>query len=155
MFKPRKALTEHLQKLVESGVIRGVEQAEDFAEIMDGARQPTHGVVYVAHDKSQNFSAQGKSSIKQTEVYTVILAWRNNRPTRSNHSHGMDEAGEVKDAIDWHIHGWLPAGQYRSKSTGKPFIITDSPETFYRPGGWAFYPMAFAIDITRQRPRTP
>ncbi len=52
LFKPRKALTEHLQKLVESGVIRGVEQAEDFAEIMDGARQPTHGFVYVAHDKS-------------------------------------------------------------------------------------------------------
>ncbi len=151
LFLPRKALTAHLQKLVDDGVIRGVGQAENFADIMDGATQANHRFVYVAYDKSSNLSAQGSNSIKSTETYTVILAWQNNRPARSNHSHGMDEAGEVKAAIEFHVHGWTLDGQYRSHSTGKPFLITDSPEAMYRAGGWAFYPMSFAIDIIRTR----
>ncbi len=152
LFAPRKALTQHLQKLVESGVIRGVGQSEDFADIMDGGQQANHNFVYVAYDKSSNLSVQGQNSIKSTETYTVILAWRNNRALRSNHSHGMDNAGQVKAAIEFHVHGYKIDGELASRSTGKPFQITNSPEAFYRKDGWAFYPMSFEIGITRTRP---
>ncbi len=151
LFKPRKALTEHLQKLVEQGIIRGVAQAEDFADVMDGKVPANHAFIYVTFDKSKAIKAQGKHSITSTDTYTLILAWQNNRPTRSDFGHGMDEAGEIKSAIEFHVHGWQIDGDYASKTTGKPFSITDSPEAFYRSGGWAFYPMSFDINLTRTR----
>lgn len=154
LFAPRKALTAHLESLVKAGVIRGVGQADDFADVMDGGQPANHAHVYVVYDKSSNVTAQGKYSIKSTETYTVILAWQNARPTRSGHGHGMDGAGEVKSAIEFHVHGWTPDGEYRSRTTGKPFFITNSPEAFYRTGGWAFYPMSFDIDIIRTRNQT-
>lgn len=151
-FAPRKALTAHLEKLVQAKVIRGVSQAEDFAEVMSGNQVASHGFVYVAYDKPKNLGTQGKHSIKSTEIYTVILAWRNNRPPRSNHGHGMDEAGEVMDAVEWHVHGYTPGkDEINSITTAKSFYLTDTDEAFYRQGGWAFYPMSFAIDITRIR----
>lgn len=153
LFAPRKALTEHLQKLVEQGVIRGVAQAQDFSEVMDGVQSANHAFVYVTYDKSKGTSAQGVHSIKSTDVYTVILAWRNNRADISNQGQGMDDAGTVKSVIEFHVHGWAIDNQYKSETTGRPFVISDSsPEAFYRSGGWAFYPMAFEIVVTRTRP---
>lgn len=154
LYAPRKWLTQHLEKLVEAGVIRGVGQAEDFADIMDGGATANHGFVYVTYDKGRGYSTQGKNSIKNTQVYTLILAWRNNRPARSGHGHGMDEAGEVQDAVEFHVHGASMDGELHSRSTGKPFFITDPPETFYRAGGWEFQPMSFEIDIIRTRSRS-
>ncbi len=155
LFAPRKALTDHLQKLVEQGVIRGVLQAQDFSEVMDGVQSANHGFVYVTYDKSKNIKAQGTHSIKSTEVYTVILAWRNNRADISNQGQGMDEAGTVKSLIEFHVHGWTIDNAYKSATTGSPFVISDSsPEAFYRAGGWGFYPMAFDIPVTRVRPQT-
>lgn len=154
LFAPRKALTDHLQKLVEQGVIRGVAQAQDFSEVMDGVTPANHGFVYVTYDKSKNTTTQGIHSIKSTEVYTLILAWRNNRSELSNDGHGMDVAGVTKSLIEFHVHGWTIDNQYRSATTGKPFIISESsPEAFYRAGGWGFYPMSFDIEVTRVRPK--
>lgn len=150
LFAPRKALTAHLEKLVTQGVIRGVGQAQDLADVLGDKQPANHGFVYVTYDKSKNISTQGKHSIRSTEVYTLILAWRNNRPNLSNHGQGMDEAGAVKAAIEFHVHGFSLAGDYQSPSTGKPFMLSDiSPEAFYRSGGWAYYPMSFDIDFIR------
>ncbi len=151
LYAPRKFLIKHLKQLVDDKVIRGVSHAEDFADVMDGVSQANHGFVYVIYDKSKGYSSQGKNAIKRTQVYTLILAWRNNRPARSNHGQGMDEVDDVQEAIEWHVHGQTLSGELHSKSTGKPFTITDPPETFYRPNGWAFYPMSFEIDVIKTR----
>lgn len=151
LFSPRKALTAHLEKLVAKGTIRGVAQAEDLADVLDGKQAALHGFVYVTYDKSKNITSQGKHSIKSTEVYTLILAWQNNRPDRSNHGHGMDDAGMVKSEIEFHVHGYTLSGDYASKTTGKPFSISDSPEAFYRSQGWAYYPISFEIPLIRTR----
>lgn len=158
LFAPRKALTAHLQALVEQGVIRGVGQAHDFADVMDGVIPPNHGFVYVTYDKSSNISTQGKSSIKSIETYTLLLAWRNNRSERSHHSHGMDDAGQVKSAIEFFVHGWTigndsQSSEFKSLSMGSPFVLSaTSPEAFYRSGGWAYYPISFDITVIRTRP---
>lgn len=152
LFSPRKALTAHLEVLVKRGVIRGVAQAQDLADVLDGIQPANHSFVYVTYDKSKNIQTQGRHSIKSTEVYTVILAWQNNRPVRSGHGQGMDNAGEVKAAIEFHVHGYTPDGGYASKTTGKPFSLSDTtPEAFYRPQGWAYYPMSFDIPFTRTK----
>ncbi|WP_230660463.1 hypothetical protein [Psychrobacter sp. I-STPA10] len=160
LFNPRKALTTHLQQLVEQGIIRGVGQAQDLSDVLDGREPSMHGFVYVTFDKSKNISTQGKNTIKSTEVYTVTLAWRNNHSERSNHGQGMDEAGEVKAALEFYINGWVIGSdkhsqEYASPTMGKPFVLSESsPEAFYRPDGWAYYPMAFEIMVTRVRPQS-
>ena len=156
LFAPRKALTAHLEQLVEQGLnagIRGVGQAQDLSNVLDGREPAQHGFVYVTYDKSKNISTQGKNSIKSTETYTVTLAWRNNRADRSGHGHGMDDSGMAKSLVEFHVYGWTIDGEYASQTTGKPFTLSEStPEAFYRPGGWAYYPMSFDIPLTRIRP---
>lgn len=141
LFAPRKALTRHLQQLVEIGVLREVAQAELFAEVMSGAT-PIHQGAYIAYDGYSNVSTQGHNSQKLTQKYSVILAWRNQRPARSNHSHGMDEAGITIAKIINHVEGLAINERF-----GKRFTLTQGDEAFYRPSGWAFYPIAFSIDI--------
>lgn len=153
LFMPRKALTAHLEKLIDGTMIRGVGQAQDLSNVLDGREPAQHGFVYVTYDKSKNISTQGKNSIKSTETYTVTLAWRNNRADRSGHGHGMDDSGLAKSIVEFHVHGWTIDGEYSSQTTGKPFTLSEStPEAFYRPDGWAYYPMSFDISLTRTRP---
>lgn len=153
LFAPRKALTTHLEKLIDGKMIRGVEQAQDLSDVLDGRQPAQHGFVYVTYDKSKDITSQGKNSIKSTETYTVTLAWRNNRADRSGHGHGMDDSGIVRNVVEFHVHGWMIDGDYASQSTGKPFTLsTSTPEAFYRPDGWAYYPMSFDIPVTRTRP---
>lgn len=152
LFSPRKALTAHLEKLVKRGVIRGVAQAESLAEVIDGNEPATHAFVYVAYDKSKDIKVQGKNVIKSTEVYTVILAFQNNNPLRTNRGHGMDDAGLIKADIEFHVLGHTLSGELKSDSTGKPFTLNPNPpEAFYRSQGWAYYPMSFDIPFTRTR----
>lgn len=155
LFMPRKALTAHLEKLIDGVLIRGVEQAQDLSDVLDGRQPAQHGFIYVTYDKSKDITSQGKNSIKSTETYTVTLAWRNNRADRSGHGHGMDDSGIVRNIVEFHVHGWTIDGDYASQTTGKPFTIdTSPPQAFYRPGGWAYYPMSFDIPLTRVRPTT-
>ena len=154
LFAPRKALTAHLEQLIDGVMIRGVGQAQDLSDVLDGREPAQHGFVYVTFDKSKNISTQGKNSIKSVETYTLTLAWRNSRADRSGHGHGMDDAGIAKDLIEFHVHGWMIDGDYASPTTGKPFTLAPNPpEAFYRPGGWAYYPMSFDIPVTRTRPK--
>ena len=156
LFAPRKALTAHLEKLVGQGSdtgIRGVAQAQDLSDVLSSGSH-NHAYVYVTYDKSRNISTQGTNSIKSVETYTVTLAWRNNRPERANDCHGMDDAGAVKAMLEFYIHGWTIDGDYASATTGKPFTLNENPpEAFYRPNGWAYYPIAFDILVTRTRPK--
>ena len=71
LFAPRKALTAHLEQLVEQGLnagIRGVGQAQDLSDVLDGRESAQHGFVYVTYDKSKNITAQGKNSIRSVET---------------------------------------------------------------------------------------
>lgn len=155
LFAPRKALTAHLERLIDGEMIRGVAQAQDLSDVLDGREPAQHGFVYVTYDKSKDISTQGRNSIKSTEVYTVTLAWRNNRSDRSGHGHGMDASGTAKSLVEFHVHGWMIEGDYASRTTGKPFMLSSStPEAFYRPGGWAYYPIAVEIPLIRVRPTT-
>lgn len=155
LFSPRKALTAHLEALVQQGVILGVGQAQDMADLLNGRQQKQHAFAYVSYDKSKNIKSK-VNSITSTEVYTVILAWQNNRPDYSNQGQGMDDAGTVKAEIEFHVNGYTLSGERASKTTGKPFVISETPpEAFYRPQGWAFYPMAFEIQFTRTKGNRP
>lgn len=147
IFAPRKALTAHLESLVKDKTIRAVGQSDEFAEIMSGGNHATHGAVYVAYDGYNNVSSQGHRSQKLTQKYTIILAWRNARSSRSNQGHGMDDAGEVIASLMLHVEGLSASGDKPNPGMNKKFTLTDSPDAFYRSGGWAFYPISFTIDI--------
>lgn len=153
LFAPRKALTAHLQKLVDSGVIRGVGQAHEFADIMAELTVANDGFVYVTYDNYSNVASQSSNSQKMTQAYTLYLAVRNNRPARSHHGHGMDDAGETLSAIMLHVQGLSAAGDKPSPGMSKRFnLAAPSEATRYRSGGWAFYPITFAIDVVNARP---
>ena len=138
LFAPRKALTAHLQKLVERGVLRYVGQHRELEQVLDN--QPAqHLGAYVAFDKYSDVSVQGRNH-KMTQHYTVILAVQNNRPARSGAGAGMDEAGE----------GALNT----TPGYGKRFTLTAADSAFYR-HGWAFYPLSFAIDVIHLNQDTP
>lgn len=109
-----------------------------------------HKGVYLSYDKYSNVSVQGHRSQKMTQQYTLLLAYRNNRPARSGHGHGMDDSGELLSLIQLHVEGLSVEGDH----TSKRFTLTESPQTFYRPGGWAYYPITFTIDVinTRSKP---
>ena len=154
LFAPRKALTAHLQKLVERGVLRYVGQHHELEQVLDN--QPAqHLGAYVAFDKYSDVSVQGRNQ-KMTQHYTVILAVQNNRPARSGAGAGMDEAGEVLAAIMSHVEG-LRVDEGALNTTpgyGKRFTLTAADSAFYR-SGWAFYPLSFAIDVIHLNQDTP
>lgn len=145
IFAPRKTLTDHLQALVDDGTLRRIGQHDELGEVLGAGTEPLHRAVYVSYDGYSNVSTQSHRSQKLTQKYTLLLAWRNARPSRSGQGNGMDEAGEVLSKLMLHIEGLAVGGDKPGHS--RRFTLTESENAFYRPGGWAFYPLTFQIDI--------
>lgn len=141
LLAPYHVLINHLQQLVDDKTLRAVHQYYDFAEVMSGG-QAVNRAVYVAYDGYSNVVVNAHKNQKMTQKYSVILAVQNNRDPRSNHGHGLDNAGDIIGKIMRHVEGLsLPDNRVRR------FTLEQPEEAFYRPGGWAFYPIAFSIDV--------
>ena len=156
IFAPRAVLTRHLQQLVEQGILRHVGQAREFGDVLEGRLQAVHLAAYVVFDKYSNVSTQARNQ-KMTQQYSVIIAIQDARPVRSGHGYGGNNDGEIVSAVMSHVEGLAitDGDTTTTPGYGKRFTLVNADQAFYPPGGWAFYPLSFAIDVINTRTQTP
>lgn len=136
-----------LQRLEKVNGVKAVKEVGDLAELMasrakDGNKAkiaPLDGAVYVVYggDEVSDQAKSGKQ-IKHTLYFTFVLC----RYYRANQRSMLHETGAVLTAIQAAFAGWdagkdVVSGDFRRVS---------SPRIEYN-DGYAFYPIAFAVDV--------